>query len=89
MIKVYEYVAKPVVRAVQWNNTLTAVEDVQTLLGRDNVRYDVDNLRIKAGPEGESGWVTIPLGNWVVYSAKDAWPCRHKHFTDSYRELIT
>ena len=87
MIKQYEYVAKPVVRAVQWNNTMSAVEDIQSLIGKQHVRYDADLLRIKAGPDGESGWVTVPLKNWVVYTAGDAWPCRNKHFTESYKEL--
>lgn len=44
-------------------------------------------IRIQAGADGAQGWVTVPLGHWIVRSVGDRtdhWPVEPSYFEAKY-----
>ena len=86
MVKTYEVKQRRQVQAVQWRDTNFA--EIVSLCDSEFVKMNDLSLKLKAGPHGYSGWVTVPVGGWVVRKDNDRWPCNNKAFLDMYGEVV-
>lgn len=71
------------IEAVQWTGENR--EEVEAFGA--TITFVVGELRLKAGRNGESGWVTVPTGSWIARSAGDAgdhWPLDPDHLARKY-----
>jgi hypothetical protein len=82
------YQSKPTtVEAVQYDGTnWTEVAELVTT-GKVAIPHGEGSLQIQAGKDGESGWVNVPVGTWVVrkpMDSADVWPCDDPTFRARY-----
>lgn len=77
------------IRAVQWDGSPEALTAI-ALLGApiDRAVSGEKPLRIKAGPNGQSGWVNVFEGNWVATDGTgDFWPITGEQFAATYETV--
>lgn len=84
------YVSKPTeIEAVQWTgDNLEEIEEFGVKF-RYSVRWP-HSLKIKAGKDGESGFVPLPLGHWVARNAgdlSDHWPLNPEQLQRKYEAV--
>lgn len=84
------YRRKPTeIEAVQWDGTRRtrmAIDEMGASFFPLPHRSGVATL--EAGPGGESGWVHVPVGFWVVTDGKgDFWPINAEQFAATYEKV--
>lgn len=79
------------VTAVQWLGNRT---DIAHLFDIGVVRFDPESpgemrLQLLSGPRGETGWVNVPKGSWILNrdgDTSDFWPVSDKNFKRGYEK---
>lgn len=80
------------IEAVQWAGDNEA-QMKAFASGRTRKEYTGDglwHLELMAGKDGESGWIPIPVMNWVACSAgdhSDYWPIEPDYFASKYEKI--
>ena len=90
MINTKRFRTKPSeIEAVKWTGgNLSEIEAFGVEL-RYAARWD-EPLKIKAGKDGESGFVPLPLGHWVARNAgdlSDHWPLNPEQLQRKYEAV--
>jgi hypothetical protein len=73
------YIARPAtIEAVQWDGTTEAASELVLLATAGKVRFAGDDeCEVRAGVDGSSGWLPIPVGTYVARNPgdpSDLWP---------------
>jgi hypothetical protein len=74
------------VEAVQWRGD--NVDEVRRFGAQ--VHVGVDGLALLAGAQGAQGWVTVPVGHWLVRAVgvlHDHWPVADEFFQAKYEPV--
>ena len=88
------YVSKPShIEAVQWNG-YNYVEEVLPFIGSSKALLvpsllTDDDLVILAGKDGAQGFISVPVGHWIVRAEGDNthyWPVDPDYFASKYAE---
>lgn len=90
------YQSKPMtIEAVQWtgDNFMEVADLASDKVRRSNVPDSSasdhlgGDLQLLAGKNGESGWLPVPVGNWIARKPEDPsdlWPIEPDHFAAKY-----
>ena len=79
------FVSRPTeIEAVQWNGINTG-----EVVAFPPVRFQADTLSLLAGVNGAQGYVSVPVGHWIVRNPgddNDYWPVDPDYFASKYQE---
>lgn len=81
------YRRKPTeITAAQWDGSDRAREAIYAM-GAEFTNSP-GKAALLAGPNGQSGWVSVPLGTWVATDGTgDFWPIAHRQFAATYEPV--